>query len=38
MVEIKGKTIIYAAPGADQLGQVSPYLFIERLADELVDT
>jgi len=38
MVQIKGKTIIYAAPASDQLGQVSPYLLVERLADELVNT
>ena len=38
MVRIKGKAIIYTAPGSDQLGQVSPYLLMERLADELVNT
>jgi len=38
MVHIKGKTIIYTAPASGQLGQVSPYLLVERLADELVDT
>lgn len=38
MVQIKGKTIIYTTPDSNQLGQVSPYLFIERLAEELVKT
>ena len=38
MVHTKGKTIIYIVPESNQLGQVSPYLFVERLADELVST
>ncbi|MBI4852255.1 MAG: hypothetical protein HY819_10705 [Acidobacteria bacterium] len=38
MVEVKGKTIIYTVAGSEQLGQVSPYLFVERLAEQLVDT
>lgn len=35
MVQIKGKTIIYTTPDSDQLGQVSPYLFIEKLAEKI---
>lgn len=35
MIEIKGKTIIYTLPNNDVLGQVSPFLFIERLEDEI---
>jgi hypothetical protein len=35
MIEIKGKTIIYTLPSNDVLGQVSPFLFIEKLEDEI---
>jgi hypothetical protein len=35
MIEIKGKTIIYTLPSSDVLGQVSPFLFIEKLEDEI---
>lgn len=35
MVQIKGKTIIYTVPESSQLGQISPYLLIERLAEEI---
>lgn len=35
MIEIKGKTIIYTLPSSNILGQVSPYLFIEKLEDEI---
>jgi hypothetical protein len=35
MVRIKGKTIIYTVPESDLLGQVSPYLLVERLAEKL---
>lgn len=38
MIEIKGKTIIYTLPSNDVLGQVSPYLFIEKLEDEIALT
>lgn len=34
MIEIKGKAIIYTIE-EDNLGQVSPYLFSERLAEEI---
>jgi hypothetical protein len=35
MIEIKGKTIIYTLPSNNALGQVSPFLFIEKLEDEI---
>ena len=35
MIEIKGKTIVYTLPSNDVLGQVSPFLFIEKLEDEI---
>jgi hypothetical protein len=35
MLDIKGKTIIYTTPEGSQLGQVSPYLLVERLVQEL---
>lgn len=38
MIKIKGKTIIYTIPESEKLRQVSPYLLVERLADELVST
>ncbi len=37
MVEIKGKTIIYKVPISGRLGLVSPYLFIDRLGDEITE-
>lgn len=38
MVEIKGNVIVYKVPINGDLGLLSPYLFIERLADEVVET
>ncbi len=36
MVEVKDNVIIYKVPINSNLGLVSPYLFIERLADEII--
>lgn len=38
MIEIKGRAIIYKVPINSLLGLVSPYLLIDRLADEIVET
>lgn len=38
MVEIKGNVIVYKVPINGDLGFLSPYLFIERLADEVTET
>jgi hypothetical protein len=38
MIEIKGKTIIYTMPSNDVLGQVSPYLLMEKLEEQIVTT
>lgn len=38
MIEIKGRAIIYKVPINSLLVLVSPYLLIDRLADEIVET
>ncbi len=38
MIETKGKVIVYKVPINGDLGLLSPYLFIERLFDEVVET
>lgn len=38
MIEIRGKTLIYTLPSNEILGQVSPFLLIEKLEDEIVLT
>lgn len=38
MVEIRGNIIVYKVPINGDLGLLSPYLFIERLFDEVVET
>lgn len=38
MVETKKNAIIYKVPVNSGLGLVSPYLLIDRLADEIVET
>lgn len=35
MIEITGQTIIYTVPSSNVLGQVSPYLLLEKLEDEI---
>jgi hypothetical protein len=38
MMEIKGQVIIYKVPISGNLCAVSPYLFIDRLADKIMET
>ena len=38
MIEIKGKTIIYTLPSNNTLGQVNPYLLIEKLEEQIIMT
>lgn len=38
MIEIKDNVIVYKVPINGDLGLISPYLFIERLADKVVET
>lgn len=38
MMEIRDKTIIYTTPSSKVLGQVSPYLLLEKLEDEIALT
>jgi hypothetical protein len=38
MIEIKDNVIIYKVPINGDLGLISPYLFIERLSDEIIES